>query len=131
MKIIQTLSDIEYLKATNTVPIELIKAIEQDFLNIYEAENDEVYLLNYRLSPWQALFVFEKGDDVLSKLNNSMTLEYVEKVESGQIAYYRGAIRNEYDIQIYYSQENIHHKNIEDWLQEQAEWNEGISDCDV
>lgn len=36
MKMIQTLSDIEYLKATNKIPIELIKEIEQEFLNLYE-----------------------------------------------------------------------------------------------
>lgn len=37
MKIIQTINDIEYLKATNAVPKELIKEIEQDFLGIYES----------------------------------------------------------------------------------------------
>lgn len=36
MKMIQTLSDIEYLKAINKIPIELIKEIEQDFLNLME-----------------------------------------------------------------------------------------------
>ncbi|MGE7603922.1 hypothetical protein ACQKL5_15725 [Peribacillus sp. NPDC097675] len=41
------------------------------------------------MSPWQALFVFEKGDDVLSKINDPDTLEYVEKIEINQFAYYR------------------------------------------
>ena len=121
MKMIQTLSDIEYLKATNKIPIELIKEIEQDFLNLYEAENNDVYLLEFRLSPWQALFVFEKGDDVLSKINDSFALEYVEKVEINQFAYYRCARRNGHDLQLYYSQINIHNVETEEWLQEQAE----------
>lgn len=82
MKMIQTLSDIDYLKATNKIPIELIKEVEQDFLNLYEAENNDLYLLEFRLSPWHALFVFEKGDDVLSKINDPFALEYVEKVKS-------------------------------------------------
>jgi hypothetical protein len=122
MKMIQTLSDIEYLKATTTLPMELIKEIEKDFLSIFEAENNEVYLLEFRLPPWQTLFVFEKGDHVvLEKLNDPITLEYVEKVEVNQLAYYRCAIRNDHEFQIYYSQINIHDKEIEDWLQEQAE----------
>lgn len=131
MKIIQTLNDIEFLKAQSKMPIELIREIEQDFLNIYEAENDEVYLLNYHLSPWQALFVFEKGDDVLGRLNDPLALEYVERVEVEHFAYYRCALRNEYDFQIYYSQAITHDKRTEDWLQEQAEWNERIGSSHV
>lgn len=131
MIIIQTLNDIELLKATSAVPIELINEVEKDFLNIYEAESDEVYLLNYRLPPWQALFVFEKGDDVLGKLNDPMALEYAEKVDVGELTYYRCALRNDHDFQIYYSLLCIHDKHTEDWLQEQAEWNEGIGDSHV
>ncbi|MBY6088503.1 hypothetical protein [Priestia flexa] len=121
MKVIQTINDIESLKATNEISMKLIKEIEQDFLNIYEAENDEVYVLEYRLSSWQALFVLEKGDDVLAKLNNPLALEYVEKVSVDEFEYYRCAIRNEYDLQIYYSQVNTHDEVIEGWLEEHAE----------
>lgn len=128
MKVIQTINDIESLKATNEIPMELIKEIQQDFINTYKAENDEDCLLEYRLSPWQALIILEKGDDVLAKLNDTMALEYVEKVIVNQLEYYRCAIRNEYDLQIYYSQVNTHDEVTEGWLEEHAEWNEGESD---
>lgn len=122
MKKIQTINDIECLKAANSVPIELIKQIERDFLEIYEAENIEVYLIEYRLPTWQALFVFEKGGDVLSILNDLIALEYIEKLKVEKLEYYRCAVRNEHDLQIYYSQMNIHDEKIEEWLVEKANW---------
>lgn len=121
MKRIQTVSDIEFLKETKAVQIEFINEIEQDFLNICEAEHEVVCFLDYRLSLWQALFVFEKGDDVLGKLNDPMSVEYVEKVVVEQLVYYRCAIRNEHDFQIYYSLIGIHDEEIENWLHENSE----------
>ncbi|MGE7660264.1 hypothetical protein ACQKL6_00975 [Peribacillus sp. NPDC097197] len=44
MKMIQTLSDIEYPKAINKIPIELIKEIEQDFLNLYGISFNQVLI---------------------------------------------------------------------------------------
>lgn len=41
MRIIQCLSDIEYLRAVNALPMALIKEITQDFLGIYEAEDQD------------------------------------------------------------------------------------------
>ena len=82
MRIIQCFTDIEYLRATHNLPLPFIKDIEQDFLGIYEAENhDNIYLLNYRLPLVQSLFVLEKGDDVIGRLNDPFALEFVEKVE--------------------------------------------------
>lgn len=121
MKRIQTLSDLENLRGANATPMELIKAIEHDFLAIYESEGNEVYLLEFYLPPWQALFLLEPGDDVLGKLDNSLALEYVEKLELEEMAYYRCALRNEHDLQLYYSQVGIHEKSIENWLKKQAE----------
>lgn len=78
---IQTLNDIEVLEATRVISLELIKEIEKDFLDIYESNNDEVYLMNFRLPIRQALFVLEKGDNVLAELDDPFTLEYVEKIQ--------------------------------------------------
>lgn len=129
MKIIQCLSDIEYLRAEKLLPIAFIKEITQDFLGIYDAEKqDDIYLLNYRLPLMQALYVLEKGDNVVGKLNDPFSLEYVEKNEVERIVYYRCALRKGEDFQIYYSLLNTHDKKIEDWLQEQAEWNKGNGD---
>lgn len=129
MRIIHCLSDIEYLRAEKTLPIALIKEIEQDFLGIYEAENhDDIYLLNFRLPLVQALFVFEKGDDLIERLNNMFELEYIEKNTIEEIDYYRCALRKGEFIQLYYSLVNIHNAKTEEWLREQAEWNAGFGD---
>ncbi|RKQ12141.1 hypothetical protein [Ureibacillus endophyticus] len=129
MRIIQCLSDIEYLRAENKLPMPLIKEIEQDFLGIYEAENhDNIYLLNYRFPLMQALFVLEKGDDVIGRFSDPFALEFVEKVEIGEVEYYRCGLRKGPFIQLYYSLMNSHKAEIEEWLREHAAWNEGIGD---
>lgn len=128
MKIIQHISDIEYLKSENKLPLPLIKEIEQDFLNAYEAVNhDDIYLLNFCLPLGQALFVFEKGDEVLTKLNDPSALEYVEAIKVDEVNYYRCALRGE-SLQLYYSLLNTHDRKTEEWLRDQAEWNEGLGD---
>jgi hypothetical protein len=121
MKKIQSFSDIVFLTVTHTVSMALIRGIVQDFIGIYEAENDAVDLVEYRLPPGQTLFVFEKGDDVLDTLHDPMALEYVEKVKIEQLEYYRCVIRMEHDFQIYYSPINSHDEETEHWLQEKAE----------
>lgn len=52
MKVIQTLNEVELLKAQSIAPKELIKNIEQDFLTLYEAGGSEDDLLTFRL-PYQ------------------------------------------------------------------------------
>ncbi|MDN4492148.1 hypothetical protein [Ureibacillus aquaedulcis] len=128
MKIIQCISDIEYLKSENKLPKPLINEIEQDLLAIYEAEPDDVYLLNFRLPLVQALFIFEAGDNVLAILNDPFTREYVEEITVDDVKYYRCGLRKGLSMQLYYSLKNIHNEETEEWLSEQVVWNEGISD---
>ncbi len=121
MKIIQCIADIEALKAYGKLPIKVIKEIEKDFLDIFEAESNDEYLLEFRLPPWQALFVLEKRDGVLAKLEQTLELEYVERVEAGEIAYYRCAIRNDHEFQLYYSVVGSHDQEVEEWLFEKSQ----------
>jgi hypothetical protein len=131
MKIIQTLNDIEQLRAIKAVPMELIEMIEQDFINLYEAEGLDANLLMFCLPYQQALFLLEAGDDVLVLLNDLFTLEYVEKDKRGGIEFYRIAKRLEHEFQLIYTLVGIHNKEIENWLQEQADWNEGVGGFNV
>lgn len=55
-------------------------------------------------------------------LNVPFALDYVERLEAGEVAYYRCALRNGHDIQLYYSVVNTHDEATEEWLHEQAEW---------
>ena len=121
MKIIQCLADIEAMKALGEVPIALLKEIEQDFLKIYQMENSEQEVLQFRLPMRQTLFVLEVGDDVLAKLDQPIELEYVERLEAGRIAYYRCAIRNDHEFQLYYSVVGTHDQEVEEWLLEQSQ----------
>lgn len=121
MKIIQCLADIEALRAIGKISIKLIKEVEKDLLDIFEAESNDEYLLEFRLPQWQALFVLEKGDDVLAKLDQPLELEYVERVEAAEVAYYRCAIRHEHEFQMFYSVIGTHDQEVEDWLLEQSQ----------
>ncbi|MBG9544728.1 hypothetical protein ABE29_18780 [Cytobacillus firmus] len=62
MKLIQALNDIEWLKATNALPISIIEAIEQDFLTLFEAEGDGVNMLTFRLPTQQTLILLEASN---------------------------------------------------------------------
>lgn len=121
MKLIQTLNDIEWLKANNGVPRPLIKSIEQDFLDLFAAEGDEMDVLKFRLPLQQALILLEAGDDVLGMVNDPFHLEYVEKQEEGRIEFYRIAKRVEHDFQLIYTLVGIHNEETEQLLIEQAE----------
>ena len=133
MKIIQTLNDIEQLKAIKAIPTELIHVIEQDFINLYEAESTDEELLKFHLPIQRALILVEAeaGDDVLGLLDDPFMIEFVEKDKQDGIEYYRIAKRFENEFQLIFTLAGIHDERTEEWLLEQAEWNEGIGDFDV
>jgi DNA-dependent RNA polymerase auxiliary subunit epsilon len=122
MKILQTQSDFEYLKAVNASPIDLIKAIEQDFLDVLEAEGvEEDQLLSYRLPFQQAFILLEAGDDVRNVIGESLHIEYIEKVIESNVEYYRIAKRFDHEFQMIYSLVGVHDENTKHWLEEHAE----------
>lgn len=132
MKIIQTLNDVEWLKAENVVPKELIAVIEEDFLTLYEASGQDDELVIFRLPDQEAIVLLEKGDKVLERLELiAMDLEYVERHKIGQIEFYRMAKRIEHEFQLIYTLVGIHSEDAEQFLQEHAEWNEGLGDFHV
>lgn len=128
MKVIQTIYDIKELKErkpqNESLPPELIEVVEQDFLDIYESGNENVYLMDFYLPHRQALILLEQGDDVLRILDDLQTIEYVEKAKAGRLEYYRITKRIEHEFQLIYSLVGIHEETTEKWLEEQAAWNE-------
>jgi hypothetical protein len=121
LKVIQTQNDIEFLKANNTLPPELIITIEQEFLYLIEEEEADCNPLIFRLPIQKAVILLEAGDDVLGTIGGILHLEYIEKLTEGSINYYRIAKRHDQDIQLIYSLMGIHDKEIEQWLREQVE----------
>lgn len=132
MKVIQTLNDIEWLKTTNAAPKAIIQAIQEDFQMLFEAESDCEHVLRFRLPYDEALILLEKSDDVLGMFDPSfIDLEYVERHKQGNVSYFRIAKRSEHQFQLMYSKVGTHTVSTEEWLQEHADWNEGIGDFDV
>ena len=132
MKVIQTLNDLEWLKASNNVPRELVQAIEQDFLLLFEAESECDDVLTFRLPNQEALILLELGDDVIGMFEQSfMDLEYVERHKQDNVSFFRLAKRSDHQFQLMYSQEGTLHEETENWLKEHANWNERIGDFDV
>ncbi|KGA97231.1 hypothetical protein AJ85_17055 [Alkalihalobacillus alcalophilus ATCC 27647 = CGMCC 1.3604] len=132
MRIIQTINDLEWLKAEKVAPNELVAVIEQDFLTLYEATGRDDELVAFRLPSQEAIILLEKGDNVLAWLDpDSMDLEYVEKHKHGGIEFYRIARRIEHEFQLIYTLVGIHSEDTEQFFQEHAEWNEGLGDFHV
>jgi hypothetical protein len=121
VKVIQTQNDIEFLKANNTLPLEVINTIEQEFLYLIEEEAADCDPLLFRLPIQKAVILLEAGDDVLGTIGDIIQLEYVEKITERTIDYYRIAKRHDHDIQLIYSLLGIHDHKTEQWLNDQAE----------
>ncbi|MBP1932293.1 hypothetical protein J2Z37_002294 [Ammoniphilus resinae] len=121
MIVIQTQNDIEYLKAINTVPMDLIKVIEQDFLDVLEAEGVDKDDLSYRLPSQQAFVLLEVDDDVSNSVGDLLHIEYIEKLTENNIDYYRIAKRFDHEFQLLYTLAGIHDEKSEQWLNDHAE----------
>lgn len=124
MKIIQSLNDIEFLKATRRIPLPMIQYIEKEFLDRFEASNSEEELFAFRLPMNEAMILLEKDDDVLAEINHPFDLEYVERIKEGDISFYRIAIRFDPEIRVYYSLVGTYDDETEEWLNEQARYDE-------
>ncbi|MDE8565257.1 hypothetical protein PNH38_15470 [Anoxybacillus rupiensis] len=131
MKVIQCINDIEALKAFGQIPKPLIQVIEHDFLQLYKAEDRETELFQFYLPYQQTLILLEAGDAVIKLLDDSFTLEYVERHQQGLIEFYRIAKRFGHEFQLFYTLIGIHDEDTEQWLFEHAEWNEGRGDFSV
>ncbi|MED5053039.1 hypothetical protein P9850_14650 [Anoxybacillus rupiensis] len=131
MKVIQCINDIEALKAFGQIPKPLIQVIEHDFLQLYKAEDRETELFQFYLPYQQTLILLEAGDDVIKLLDDSFTLEYVERHQQGLIEFYRIAKRFGHEFRLFYTLIGIHDEDTEQWLFQHAEWNEGRGDFSV
>ena len=121
MKVLQTQNDIEILKANNTLPLELINTIEQEFLFLIEEDAADCDPLLFRLPIQKAVILLEAGDDVLGTIGDTLHLEYIEKITEGSIDYYRIAKRYDHDIKLIFTLMGMHDQESEQWLNEQAE----------
>lgn len=115
------LSDIANLRASNAVPMHLIKIIQADLLHLFNTDKPNDYLFKMRLPRQHALVLLEAGDDVKKELGHVLYIEYVEKLEHEGMEYYRMAKRLDHEFQLLYTLTGIHDQEIEAWLAEQAE----------
>lgn len=129
MKLIQTLNDIDCLKASQSAPQALIQAIEQDFHLLFEADSAWNDVRTFRPAEQDAIILLNAGDDVKCMFDDSfMDLEFVEREKNAHMTYYRIAKRNDYQFQLLYSVVGTHDQETEQWLQEQAAWQDRSDD---
>ncbi|RYG71915.1 hypothetical protein EU245_12340 [Lentibacillus lipolyticus] len=98
MKVIQTFNDLEWLKATQATPKELVQVMEEGFHLLFEANNECEDVMTFRLPKQEALILLEAGDEVLGLLDDPFALEFVEKGKRGRIEFYRIAKRGAFKL---------------------------------
>ncbi|MFD2443706.1 hypothetical protein ACFSO7_06875 [Bacillus sp. CGMCC 1.16607] len=112
MRIIQTIADIEELKARTFFPLPFLRAIETQFLEWYEAEGNEEPNLSFRLPYESCIKVAEEEQDV-HELFTKWNIEFVEKEASGGCEYYRIGIMNDHQMSLVYLLQDHFGGNIE------------------
>lgn len=121
MRMIQTLNDIEYLKASEAAPMKLIKFIESDLLHLFNAESPADYLFKMRLPRQQELVLIEAGDPVIELFDDPFCVEYVENYNQDQLEYYKICKRMDHEFSLYYVEALLLDEETRKWLAEQVE----------
>lgn len=114
LKYIYTKDDIEDLRSTKKVNVELSKVIENEVLILLESEELQ------QLPIHQSCVLLESGDKVIEFLEDTLLIEYIERIVFNSIEYYRIAKRNEHEFQMIYSLVGIHDEPTELWLLEMS-----------
>lgn len=115
LKYIFTKDDIEKLRSTKKVNVELSEVLENEVLILLESDGLQ------KLPIQQSCILLETGDKVLEILENNLLIEYIERSTVKSVEYYRIAKRNEHEFQMIYSLVGIHDDITEQWLLEQSE----------
>ncbi|PKG24282.1 hypothetical protein [Niallia nealsonii] len=117
MKIIKTLSDIEELKARGNIDFNYLKALEEEFINWFEAEGNGELLKSFRLPNWSCIYHLEEKDDANFIASQMLHLEYVEKESKDNCMYFRIGIMNDHQMILLYFLEGTFDSHFEQWLQ--------------
>jgi len=118
MKVIQTMNDIEYMKASSLFPTSLLTIVERDFLLFYEAEGNDEEVTEFQLPNHQALLIAENEEDVHEVTRNPLDIEYIEQEQQ----HFKIGKRNDQEIQFVYVPFYILGESLKESLQNQSEY---------
>jgi hypothetical protein len=117
MKIIQTIADIEELKARSTIPFIYLKEIEAQFLEWYEAEGEDDELVKFRLPFPSCIYHLEDQEDASFIADHILEIEYIEKEETEECGYFRIGLMKGHQMSLVYFLEGTLGERFEQWLQ--------------
>jgi hypothetical protein len=118
LKIIQTLSDIEELKARGNVNLNYLRVIEEEFINWFKAEGNAESLTSFRLPNEACIYHLEEKEDASFISSQMLSIEYIEKETSEDCVYYRIGIMNDHQMSLLYFLEGTFGLSFEQWLQQ-------------
>lgn len=102
MKIIQTLSDIEELKARGDVDLNYLKVIEEEFINWFESDGNGELLTSFRLPSESCIYHLEGKEDTSFISSQMLSIEYIEKESTEECDYFRIGIMNDNQMSVIY-----------------------------
>lgn len=118
MKIIQTLSDIEELKARGNVDLNYLKIIEEEFINWFEAEGNGESLTSFRLQNDSCMYHLEEKEDASFISSQMLSIEFIEKESIEDCGYFRVGIMNDHQMSLIYFLEGTFDSYFEQSLQQ-------------
>jgi hypothetical protein len=120
MRIIQSLADIEMVKASSNLPLAYVRVIEEYFTLFFDSAGHEESIIQFRLPVHEAILILESNQDVTSMMQYIMDIEFIDFESVGEIEYYRIGKRNDHEIQLCFALRGSFSQQIEQWLEEQA-----------
>jgi hypothetical protein len=122
MKIIRSINDI--IEINEDYPFQFMEYIKQEFIELYEVLEDGETLFDFSLPEEFAFYVFQEGDGIKNLCDSPFILEFIERFHVEQVTFYRIGARFNDEMVNYYSLKGLHSQQDEEWLEEQAKWNE-------
>lgn len=117
MKKIQTIADIEELKARNTLPLAYIQVIEMQFVEWYEAEGEGKPYATFQLPNHTCIYHLEDETDTGIIMDQIINVEFVDIEEGEGWKCFRVGLMQDHQMIIIYFLEGTLPRKIEKWLE--------------
>lgn len=112
MKRIQTYADIEELKHMENLPAFYIEEIKQQFVRMFEAEEEGQTLQTFSLPTYACIYHLNEDDDIHWLFDLIWQIEFIEVEKE----YFRIGIMQDHQMNIVYFLKGTFSEKIESWL---------------
>jgi len=116
VKIIQSIADLEELKARGTIPLPYVKIIEKEFLDWYEAASACESIKSFRLEPQSCFYHLEDTGDTEFIRDQLIHIEFVEYEKVDQHRYFRLGLMHDNEMSLIFFLEGTIEPKLEGWL---------------